>query len=543
MKRNLLLFPALFISFVLFAQAPHTPQAPQAFKYQAVVRNNTGNIISEQSVSIQIDILKGSSEGTSVYSETHLAETNASGLVSLEIGNGASSDDFTAINWGEDLYFMEIRLDATGGSNYELMGASQLLSVPYALYALKSDDSFSGSYNDLSDQPILFDGTWISLTGKPAFATIATSGSYDDLSNTPSGTNVGDMQYWDGTAWVSVAVGQAGQYLQLSSSKIPTWTGAAYPTIATAPISSITPTTATGGGNITSDGGGEITARGVCWSTTENPTISLSTKTEEGSGAGEFTSSITKLTADMTYYVRSYASNNAGTTYGNQESFTTPSAPQTVSDFDGNAYNTVTIGTQVWMAENLKVTHYPDGTPIANGTGVSYIGYTDKYYFIYQNDPGYKDTYGLLYSWSATTNGVSSSANPSEVQGVCPDGWHVPSDAEKTELITYLGGASVAGGKLKETGTDHWSAPNEGATNESGFSALGTGTFFYQSGHRYEYGLINTVNGIWTSTTNDNHVDQTTAYAINLSAVNAESPLGNSDNKGNGQSVRCVMDQ
>ncbi len=72
--------------------------------------------------------------------------------------------------------------------------------LPDGLYALKSDDSFSGSYNDLSDQPILFDGTWISLTGKPAFATIATSGSYDDLSNTPSGTNVGDMQYWDGPA-------------------------------------------------------------------------------------------------------------------------------------------------------------------------------------------------------------------------------------------------------------------------------------------------------------------------------------------------------
>lgn len=217
-------------------------------------------------------------------------------------------------------------------------------------------------------------------------------------------------------------------------------------------------------------------------------------------------------------------------------------APLTVSDIDGNIYKTVEIGNQVWMAENLKTTRYADGTPITNGTLLGGIGYTDKYYFIYQNDPNYKDIYGLLYTWSATTNGVNGTANPSGVQGVCPDGWHVPSNAEKTELITYLGGSDIAGGKLKEVGTAHWNAPNTGATNESGFAALGTGSFFYQTSHRYEYGLIGDHNSIWTATTNANHVDQTTAYAFYLGTVSDDSPIDNSDNKGNGESVRCVKD-
>jgi uncharacterized protein (TIGR02145 family) len=140
---------------------------------------------------------------------------------------------------------------------------------------------------------------------------------------------------------------------------------------------------------------------------------------------------------------------------------------QTVTDIDGNVYNTVTIGTQVWMAENLKVTHYSDGTPVA-----CFINTWESAYWWYNDDSTtYAQTYGALYN-SVAANRGSVSRNTSGIQGVCPTDWHVPSLAEWTVLIDYLGGAEVAGGKLKETGTTHWSSPNTGATNETGFTAL-----------------------------------------------------------------------
>jgi Protein of unknown function (DUF1566) len=136
----------------------------------------------------------------------------------------------------------------------------------------------------------------------------------------PQGTNVGDMQYWNGTAWVMVPVGQPGQFLQLTTSNVPAWSGATYPTLTTTAASSITTTTAISGGNITNDGGSVVTGRGVCWSTLSNPTTTNS-KTTDGSGTGVFVSNITGLTPYTLYYVRAYATNSAGTAYGNEVSF------------------------------------------------------------------------------------------------------------------------------------------------------------------------------------------------------------------------------
>lgn len=136
----------------------------------------------------------------------------------------------------------------------------------------------------------------------------------------------------------------------------------------------------------------------------------------------------------------------------------------TVSDYDGNIYETVRIGNQIWMAENLRSTHYSDGTPIEN--------------FFYNNDTNNVSIYGRLYKCRAAMRNVASSnMNPSLVQGASPDGWHIPSEAEWKELIDFLGDESVAGGKLKQAGFDHWNTPNTGATNEYGFSALPTGWY------------------------------------------------------------------
>lgn len=145
----------------------------------------------------------------------------------------------------------------------------------------------------------------------------------------------------------------------------------------------------------------------------------------------------------------------------------------TVTDIDGNVYNTVTIGTQVWMVENLKTTKYRDGTSIPNVTdNTDWSNLTTGANCDYNNTPSNADTYGKLYNWYAAT----------DARNIAPTGWHVPSDEEWSTLTTFLGGEIVAGGKLKESGTTHWNSPNTDATNSSGFTALPGGARFGGSG-------------------------------------------------------------
>jgi uncharacterized protein (TIGR02145 family) len=188
---------------------------------------------------------------------------------------------------------------------------------------------------------------------------------------------------------------------------------------------------------------------------------------------------------------------------------------------DGNVYPLVTIGDQVWMAENLKYLPSVEGP----GTGSQ----TSPYYYVYGYDGIDVDsaktlanyiTYGVLYNWPAAMI-------------VCPSGWHLPGDAEWTTLTTYLGGDSVAGGKLKETGTSHWSNPNVGATNETGFTAL-------PGGFREPDGVFDGLhgNGYWYSATETNSSDAWERL-INYNAPNV---YRESWGKDLGWSVRCVRD-
>lgn len=157
-----------------------------------------------------------------------------------------------------------------------------------------------------------------------------------------------------------------------------------------------------------------------------------------------------------------------------------------VTDIDGNIYKTVKIGNQWWMAENLKTTRCNDGTSIPFVTdNTAWSNLTTPGYCWYSNDQvTYGNIYGALYNWYTVQTG-----------NLCPDGWHVPADAEWTNLTEYLGGDSIAGGKIKETGITHWANPNTGATNETGFSALPGG-----SRSDYGFGFINT-NVLWWSAT------------------------------------------
>jgi uncharacterized protein (TIGR02145 family) len=195
-----------------------------------------------------------------------------------------------------------------------------------------------------------------------------------------------------------------------------------------------------------------------------------------------------------------------------------------LKDIDGNKYKTVTIGTQVWMAENLKTTKYNDGTPIPTvKENDEWAALTTPGFCWYNNDSiDNKKTYGALYNWyTVSTNKL------------CPTGWHVPSESEWAKITTYLGEVGFAGDKLKESGTTHWRTPNTGATNESGFTAL-------PGGYRSFEGIFNSIGiyGYWWSSTEYN---SKTVLFWNLRYKYDRVYKYNSE-KYCGFSVRCIMD-
>ena len=232
---------------------------------------------------------------------------------------------------------------------------------------------------------------------------------------------------------------------------------------------------------------------------------------------------LTGLTQGTTYHFRIKAVSSAGTSYGGDLTFTTTNTSQ-VTDIDGNVYNTITIGTQVWLKENLKTTKYNDGTAIPNVTdNTAWSTTTSGAYSDYSNTPSNSTTYGRLYNFY-----VVASTN---TKNVCPTGWHVPTDAEWTTLMDFLGGEGVAGGKLKETGTSHWLTPNTGATNETGFTAL-PGGYRGQSG---SFGLIGNTGFWWSST------EGGTTFAYYRYMYYGTGNLNSGDNdKHGGFSVRCM---
>jgi uncharacterized protein (TIGR02145 family) len=334
---------------------------------------------------------------------------------------------------------------------------------------------------------------------------------------------------------------------------------AVVPTLITSEITDITTHSARGGGNITGDGDAAVTGRGLVWSLDPRPRIDTAEPAMiaiAGEGTGEFAVDMTGLVPGRTYYVRAWATNKAGTAYGNEQLFHTnniltpiagtngriePAEPVevawgTVSEFliipdidyeiddvllgevsvidsinidffsgtgtyklkydfegeitisasfkeasyqltdiDNNKYRTITIGQQEWMAENLRTTRFRNGNPMVKSDEPTWTGNTEGAYIIYDHTPvegidteiqmaGY---YGLLYNIAAVD----------DLSGLCPAGWYVPAIEDWDILVEYLGGQSIAGGKLKSTRTypdahPRWNSPNEGATNESGFNGL-----------------------------------------------------------------------
>ena len=281
-------------------------QAPQKINFQSILRNTNGEVVANKAVSLRISILSGSITGNTVYSETHTKTTDASGLISLQIGNGTVINGaFSTILWGNAGHFIKLEADFNGGSNYVLLGTQELMSVPYALYASKTDTSSLNLVNRFSSKV--------------------------NLSDTSSMLN---------------------PYLRKSDSII----------------------------------------------------------------------------ADLQLQNRQLQNLS------------------TVVDIDGNSYKTVKIGSQVWMSENLKTSHYRNGGPIPNVMGnADWQALATGAWSNYNHDAANDVIYGKLYNWYTTIGDT-----------LCPTGWGVPTDAEYTILITYLGGESVAQDKMKVTGTTYW---------------------------------------------------------------------------------------
>ena len=199
-----------------------------------------------------------------------------------------------------------------------------------------------------------------------------------------------------------------------------------------------------------------------------------------------------------------------------------------ITDIDGNSYKTVYIGTQQWMAENLKVSKYSDGTTIPNITdNTQWQNNTTGAWAYYNNDAANNAKYGKLYNWYAVSKTTNGNKN------VCPTGWHVPTDAEWTVLTDYLGGANVAGGKMKEVGTTSWNSPNTDATNTSLFTGLPGGYRDYNGGYNF-IGYF----GFWWSTT---EYDTGNAWYRSLSYYFG-SAYRFANPKGYGLPVRCLRD-
>jgi len=221
----------------------------------------------------------------------------------------------------------------------------------------------------------------------------------------------------------------------------------------------------------------------------------------------------------------------------------------TLSDIDGNTYGTIEIGDQTWMAENLKVTHYADGSAIPLVTGEAEweaLAADAKAYCWYDNLSEYSDTTGALYTWAAAMNGLPGvDTIPSGIQGVCPDGWHMPSDSEWKVLEKTLGMSQAQadnydwrgndeGGQLKELGFSNWESPNTGASNSSGFTAL-PGGFRGNKGVFYSLGKYAT---FWTT-----HDQKGTDKAWYRTLYYGNERVYRQYNfKNQGFSVRCVQD-
>ena len=474
-------------TLLLAALAFATVAQPQKINYQAIALGSNGKPLKNAAVSLRLSILDSAANGTVLYTETQPATTDGGGQFSVYLGTGTpTAGTFASIPWanGNDK-FLKVEMDAQGGTNYQVMGTSQLVSVPYAMAAgsLREGALLYGNGGQTYQLNIGANGP-IWTCYPPAIQANAGADQLNVCSNTVtlSGNTASGMT----PAW-SVLTGAGGS---VNGTTFTGTRGNAYSlrytlsntcgtTSDTLQISLALPATqATAGPDQLSLSGTTATLAANTPAAGQTGTWTITT----GSGAtlsnaNDPAATFTKST-DSAYTLVWTITGPCGSSRDTVNlRFPAPvgtACGQAVS-YAGESYPTVQIGTQCWFAKNLNV-----GTMINSRASVDSQrnnGVIEKY--CYNNDPANCTTYGGLYQWAEAVqyqNGASNTASLStpftgNVRGICPTGWHLPSDAEWGTLETFLGGPSVAGGALKST-SGFWRSPNAGATNSSGFSAL-----------------------------------------------------------------------
>jgi len=544
------------LAFVASAQ-------PQKVNYQGVAVGANGKPLKNSTVGLRLSVLDSLPTGSNLYTETQLASTDSSGQFSIFLGGGtATAGTFADLPWANrNDKFLKLEMDAQGGTNYQPMGTTQLVSVPYALAAgtaktadvakeLQIGALVRGNNGETYSLSIGATGpTWACIppvtaaNAGPAQLKFCAS-SITLTGNTPS----------NGTASWSILSGSGGS---LGTANAPSTTftgvrgnsyslrysisnacGSSSDTVAVILATLTTPASA-GPDQLNLSGTTAILAANAPSATSrETGTWSILA----GSG-GSFsnnsnpTATFTKGT-DSAYTLIWTMTGPCGSSRDTVNlRFPAPVGTACVQavTYAGESYPIVQIGTQCWFAKNLNV-----GTMInslSSADNQTNNGTIEKY--CYDNDTANCTTYGGLYQWAESVqyqNGARNDTSPSpafsgNVKGICPVGWHLPSDGEWFALETFLGG-SFSGGALKST-SGLWTSPNYGATNSSGFSAL-------PAGGSDTTGSFNTI-GISTSFWTSSEFSSTLAYGILLN-YNFSFVQGFNDIKFFGRSIRCIRD-
>ena len=514
-------------------------QAPQKMSYQAVIRNSSNSLVASSPVGIRVSILQGSASGTPVYIETQTPITNANGLATIEIGAGTVvSGTFAGINWAAGPYFIKTETDPAGATNYNISGTSQLLSVPYALYAkdvqngtkpggVSGNVQFNNSADFSGDANFHWDNTNKRL-GIGTASPVAMLQVYDLNNNRQIAVS----------DWADMSAGTGGYGLFASNAYLNNSLNTLHfsNTHASLGASGIIfnyPFWHTTTIFVNEPGGGSVKDQPF------TPTAIASFKSGE---VNVYNNKITNVANPVN------AQDAATKAYVDILIGQLSKTGTIVVDADGNIYPTVRIGSQLWMAENLKTTKYNDGTSIPNVTdNTAWAALTTGAYSWYNNDATtYKATYGALYNWYAVDNNAATKAASNGSKNVCPTGWHIPTDAEWTTLTDYLtnsgygyqGSGSDIGKSMASTSgwTTYTTAGTVGndqaSNNSSGFTALPGG--FRDIDGTYYIGYY----GYWWSSTED-----ATAYPWFRDMGYSNATVSRiTTSKWCGFSVRCVRD-
>ena len=546
MKKSIL-FLVLLQSLLIFAQAP------QKMTYQSVVRNSANVLLANQAVGVRISILEGSLSGTAVYSETHTVTTNANGLFTLEAGGGTPTEGvFADIVWGNGSHYIKSEIDPTGGTNYTLSATKELLSVPYALYAV------NGITTAQADAITALQAQITSLL--PTTVLVGTQTWKAKNLNVTTYRN-GDVipEVQDGTEWTSLTTGAWCHYNNDPANdaiygKLYNWYAVNDPR-GLAPSGFHVPTDAElnavtdmkdssgfaglPGGNRYSNGEFNfIGSYGIWWSSSEYDTTyawnrrlnyDLDDAYSEAWGkrqgysvrcVKDEDSVVNPIQAQIAAQADAITA-QASTIAALQAQIAAMQVQITALLPTPTIIVTVTIGEQLWTTKNLNVTTYRNGNIIPEVQDPSaWASLTTGAWCHYNNDSNNDAIYGKLYNWYAVN----------DPRGLAPSGYHISTDAEWTTLTTFLGGQRDAAGKMKATTL--WNASNQDHTNSSGFTGL-PGGFRRNDGTFLDIGN----GGYWWSSS---AYDTTNIWYRYLDYYDggAKSYL----NKTGGLSVRCLRD-